>query len=67
MQPKPRLNTRRDKRSGVVGTSAGGNIRTVKTKLVSVFATSSVVPICDEPDDCRIIGELLQMTGGCVV
>ncbi len=39
MQPKPRLNSRRDKRSGVVGTSAGGNIQTVKTKLVSVFAT----------------------------
>lgn len=38
-QPKSRPNSRRDKRIGVVGTGAGGNIRTVKTKLVSVFAT----------------------------
>ena len=37
--PKPRLNsTRREKKSGVVGTSACG-IRVVKTKLVSVFAS----------------------------
>lgn len=35
----PRMNPRREKKSRVVGTNAGGNIQIVKTKLVSVFAT----------------------------
>lgn len=40
IQSKPRMNApRRDKKSGIVGTSAGGSIQVVKTKLVSVFAT----------------------------
>ena len=40
---KPRLikatGKREQKRTGITGTSTGGNIRAVKTKLVSVFAT----------------------------
>lgn len=39
VQAKTRRNPRREKKSAVVGTSAGGNIQIVKTKLVSVFAT----------------------------
>lgn len=39
-QSEHRLNPPREKRtSGIVGTSAGGNIQVIKTKLVSVFAT----------------------------
>lgn len=40
-RPKPRLNRpqQREKRSGIVGTGPGSSIRTVKTKMVSVFAT----------------------------
>ena len=39
VQPKRRLDPRRDKKSVVVGTGPGSSIQTVKTKLVSVFAT----------------------------
>lgn len=40
-RPKPRLNRpqQREKRSGIVGTGPGSSIRTVRTKMVSVFAT----------------------------
>lgn len=40
LKPKPHLNPPRGKKTGgVVGTSTGGNIQVLKTKLVSVFAT----------------------------
>lgn len=40
LQPKPRLNSaRREKNSGIVGTSVCGPLRAIKTKLVSVFAS----------------------------
>lgn len=40
-RPKPRLNRpiQREKRSGIVGIDPESSIRTVRTKLVSVFAT----------------------------
>ena len=39
-KPKPQRKPPREKKAGgIVGTSAGGNIRVIKTRLVSVFAT----------------------------
>lgn len=41
LQPGARLHPPRKKKTpGIVGTGAGGNIQTIKTKLVSVFATT---------------------------
>lgn len=40
VKPKPRLNPHKGKKTaGIVGTGTGGDIRVIKSKLVSVFAT----------------------------
>lgn len=56
---KPRLNsTRREKKSGVVGTGVCGSIRVVKTKLVSVFASRFSPDVDSEELTCYLKGKL---------
>lgn len=59
LQSKPRLNSaRREKNSGIVGTSVCGSLRAIKTKLVSVFASRFSPDVDSETLTCYLKDKL---------